>query len=72
MVPELNSNIDEKNETYKQLNTVDISMAVATDKGLITPIVKNADKISVLSISENVKVIFMKTQFKINIITVNV
>lgn len=56
LVPELNSNFDEASGSFKQIPTVDISVAVATDKGLITPIVKNADKLSVLEISENVKV----------------
>lgn len=55
MVPELNSNINEKTGEYTQLTTVDISTAVATDKGLITPIIKNADSSSVLNISEKVK-----------------
>lgn len=56
MVPELNSNLNEKTNEYTQLSSVDISVAVATDKGLITPIVKNADKLSVLNISQRVKV----------------
>jgi pyruvate/2-oxoglutarate dehydrogenase complex dihydrolipoamide acyltransferase (E2) component len=61
LVPELNSNYDEATGNFKQISTVDISVAVATDKGLITPIVKNADRLSVLEISENVKVsIFFK------------
>lgn len=56
MVPELNANYQESDGNYKILPTVDVSVAVATDKGLITPIVKNADKLSVLQISEEVKV----------------
>ena len=55
LVPEFNSNM-EGNGEYKVLPTVDISIAVATDKGLITPIIKNADKLSVLQISEAAKV----------------
>ena len=55
MVPELNSNLNEKTNEYTRLTTVDISVAVATDKGLITPIVKDADKLSVVGISERVK-----------------
>ncbi len=56
LVPELNSNYEETTGSFKALSTVDVSIAVATDKGLITPIVKNADRLSVLDISENVKV----------------
>lgn len=35
--------------------TVDISIAVATDSGLITPIIKNADQKSVDQISAEIK-----------------
>lgn len=55
-MPELNTNYNDKTGEYQQLNTVDISVAVATDAGLITPIVKDADKLEVLNISERVKV----------------
>lgn len=34
---------------------MDVSVAVSTDKGLITPIVFNADRKGVLEISKNVK-----------------
>jgi dihydrolipoamide dehydrogenase-binding protein of pyruvate dehydrogenase complex len=59
MVPEVNSNYDDKTNAYTQLGGVDISVAVATDKGLITPIVKDADKLSVKEISDRVKVCFL-------------
>ena len=66
MVPELNSNIVDLNNTedvkYKQLPTVDISIAVATDKGLITPIVKNADKLSVEEIAQQMKTLAEKAK----------
>lgn len=55
LVPEFNSNI-ESDGSYKQLQTVDISIAVATDKGLITPIIKNADKLTVPGIAAEAKV----------------
>ena len=38
-----------------QYNNVDISIAVSTDGGLITPIVKNADQKSIVDISEEMK-----------------
>lgn len=63
MVPELNSNLNEKTNEYTQLSSVDISVAVATDKGLITPIIKNADKLSVLNISQRVKVTVLSLDF---------
>ncbi|MFP3036419.1 MAG: pyruvate dehydrogenase complex dihydrolipoamide acetyltransferase [Wolbachia sp.] len=51
--PDVNSSwIDDKILRYAN---IDISIAVALEDGLITPIVKNADKKSVLSISKEVK-----------------
>ncbi|XP_015787834.1 pyruvate dehydrogenase protein X component, mitochondrial [Tetranychus urticae] len=54
-VPQVNASWDESNGAVKLLPTVDISIAVATPTGLITPIIKNADNLSVQQISENVK-----------------
>ena len=42
-------------EAILQFNNVDISVAVAIDGGLITPIVKNADQKSVITISGEMK-----------------
>ena len=42
-------------EAILQYNNVDISVAVAIDGGLITPIVKNADQKSVITISNEMK-----------------
>ncbi|QKX01544.1 pyruvate dehydrogenase complex dihydrolipoamide acetyltransferase [Wolbachia endosymbiont of Cruorifilaria tuberocauda] len=51
--PNINSSwIDSKIVKY---SNVDISIAVALEDGLITPIVKNADKKGILSISKEVK-----------------
>ncbi len=55
-MPEVNSNQVSNKEEFKQMPNVDISVAVATENGLITPIVADADKLSVLEISERVKV----------------
>lgn len=46
-----------------QLN-VDISVAVATDNGLITPIVQNTPQLAVDEISATVRVRFLKTSNK--------
>ncbi|MGL9731235.1 MAG: pyruvate dehydrogenase complex dihydrolipoamide acetyltransferase [Wolbachia sp.] len=51
--PDVNSSwIDDKILKYAN---IDVSIAVALEDGLITPIVKNADKKSILSISKEVK-----------------
>jgi pyruvate dehydrogenase E2 component (dihydrolipoamide acetyltransferase) len=54
-VPDANSFFDAKSDSIKAFNSVDVSVAVATEGGLITPIVKNADKKGLAEISSNVK-----------------
>lgn len=52
-VPEVNS---EWRETYvRRYHNVDINVAVNTDKGLLTPIIRDCDKIGLASISNSVK-----------------
>ncbi|EED15585.1 pyruvate dehydrogenase complex, dihydrolipoamide acetyltransferase component, putative [Talaromyces stipitatus ATCC 10500] len=56
-VPAVNSSWTEENgqAIIRQYNNVDISVAVATSSGLITPIVKNAHNLGLSSISNTVK-----------------
>ncbi|KAI9372644.1 dihydrolipoamide acetyltransferase component of pyruvate dehydrogenase [Aspergillus egyptiacus] len=56
-VPQVNSSWREENGqvVIRQHNNVDISVAVATPAGLITPIVKNAHGLGLASISNQVK-----------------
>jgi pyruvate dehydrogenase complex dihydrolipoamide acetyltransferase long form len=54
-VPEVNCTWDDAVGVPSLSPTVDISVAVATPSGLITPIIRNADTKSVLSISEEFK-----------------
>lgn len=56
-VPAVNSSWREESgqAIIRQHNTVDVSVAVATPVGLMTPIVKNADSIGLSSISAAVK-----------------
>ncbi|MEQ1705972.1 MAG: pyruvate dehydrogenase complex dihydrolipoamide acetyltransferase [Rickettsiales bacterium] len=49
------ANASWRDEATLQYNNVDISVAVAIDGGLITPIVKNADQKSVVTISNEMK-----------------
>uniref|UniRef100_A0A0V0G973 Acetyltransferase component of pyruvate dehydrogenase complex n=1 Tax=Triatoma dimidiata TaxID=72491 RepID=A0A0V0G973_TRIDM len=46
----------------RQYNTVDVSVAVSTDRGLITPIVFNADIKGLIEISNDVKVLAKKAR----------
>ncbi len=60
-VPRANSQWDSSQGEIVPCPSVDISIAVATDKGLITPIVKDADKKSLTQISAEVRA--MPAQF---------
>ncbi|GER51233.1 dihydrolipoyllysine-residue acetyltransferase component 1 of pyruvate dehydrogenase complex [Striga asiatica] len=54
-VPEANAYWDSSKGEMVLCDSVDISIAVATEKGLMTPIVRNADQKSISSISSEVK-----------------
>ncbi|EEF35610.1 dihydrolipoamide acetyltransferase component of pyruvate dehydrogenase, putative [Ricinus communis] len=54
-VPEANAYWNEDKGEIVFCDSVDISIAVATEKGLMTPIVRNADQKSISSISAEVK-----------------
>jgi len=59
-VPEVNSSWQ---DTFiRQYQTVDVSVAVSTDKGLITPIVFNAERKGLATISENVRSLAAKAR----------
>ncbi|XP_017060457.1 dihydrolipoyllysine-residue acetyltransferase component of pyruvate dehydrogenase complex, mitochondrial isoform X2 [Drosophila ficusphila] len=59
-VPEANSAW--MGTVIRQYDDVDVSVAVSTDKGLITPIVFNADRKGVLEISKDVKALAGKAR----------
>jgi len=54
-VPEVNSTAVGDNSTASVSKSVDISVAVATPTGLITPIVSNTDKLGLSEISSQIK-----------------
>jgi len=51
--PAINAEIDEQDIVYK--NYYNISFAVGTDKGLVVPVIKNADELSFADIEKNIK-----------------
>ncbi len=51
-VPEVNSEIKNNNIIYK--NRYDIGIAVGTDKGLVVPVLRNADKMNFADIEKNI------------------
>jgi pyruvate dehydrogenase E2 component (dihydrolipoamide acetyltransferase) len=59
-VPEANASWTE--EAILQYNNVDISVAVAIDGGLITPIIRNANQKSVIDISNEMKTLAKKAR----------
>ena len=54
-VPEVNGTYDEKSGMVKKQESIDISVAVATPTGLITPIVPNTDKLGLSEITASVR-----------------
>lgn len=55
-------NVQVHGEEIHRFGSADIAVAVATDKGLITPIVKGADRLSVAAISREVKTLAEKAR----------
>jgi len=53
--PSLNAEIDGEDIIYK--NYYNISFAVGTEKGLVVPVLKNADELSFAEIEKNIKII---------------
>ncbi|CAG9827160.1 unnamed protein product [Diabrotica balteata] len=59
-VPEANSSWNES--TIRQYRNVDVSVAVSTDKGLITPIIFEAERKGVIEISKTMKALAAKAR----------
>ena len=57
-------NVMWNNGSIRHFNTVDISIAVATDNGIITPIIWDADKKSLMQISRDIKALAVKAKEK--------
>ncbi|UJR33472.1 hypothetical protein I4U23_020917 [Adineta vaga] len=60
-VPQMNGIYEDK-QGLKLQSTVDVSVAVATDNGLITPIVFNADRLSIQDINGQVRQLATKAK----------
>lgn len=54
-VPEVNGTYDPKTDSVKLQDSIDVSIAVATPGGLITPIVPQTDKLGLSEITEKVR-----------------
>lgn len=51
--PEINASIDGDEIVY--YNYFDISIAISTERGLVTPVLRNVDKLSIVDIEKNIK-----------------
>ena len=60
--PECNAVLNSKTGEHEISPTIDISFAVATERGLITPIIKNANTLSIQQVSEQVKILGEKAK----------
>ena len=58
--PIINAEIENENIVYK--NYYNISFAVGTDKGLVVPVIRNADELSFAEIEKNIKVLSEKAR----------
>ena len=58
--PAINAEIENDEIVYK--NYYNISFAVGTDKGLVVPVLKNADELSFADIEKNIKIISEKAR----------
>ena len=55
LYPAINAEVENKDIIYK--NYYNISFAVGTDKGLVVPVLKNADEMSFADIEKNIKIL---------------
>ena len=60
LFPAINAEIEDQDIIYK--NYYNISFAVGTDKGLVVPVLKNADELSFANIEKNIKEISEKAK----------
>jgi pyruvate dehydrogenase E2 component (dihydrolipoamide acetyltransferase) len=67
-MPEVNSKWSTKSQTIEESSTVDISVAVATPNGLITPIVKGADRRGLVNISQVITCMLVNDFFSIAVL----
>ena len=58
--PAINAEIENQDIVYK--NYYNISFAVGTDRGLVVPVIKNADELSFAEIEKNIKIISEKAR----------
>lgn len=62
-VPQINASIDMEREVITYRDYVDVSIAVSSPKGLITPVVRNAEGMSIVELEREIAVLAKKVSF---------
>lgn len=60
--PIINSQIDIENENIHIKGSINIGIAVDTEKGLIVPVVKEADKMSIIELAKEIEALTLKAR----------
>ncbi|KAK2669640.1 hypothetical protein RAB80_015166 [Fusarium oxysporum f. sp. vasinfectum] len=61
-VPEINASIDTDREVIIYRDYVDISIAVSSPKGLVTPVVKDCDLLSIVELEKEIAIVAQKAR----------
>ncbi|KAH7223074.1 putative dihydrolipoamide succinyltransferase [Fusarium oxysporum] len=61
-VPEINASIDTDREVITYRNYVDISIAVSSPKGLVTPVVRDCDLLSIIELEKEIAIVAQKAR----------
>lgn len=59
-VPQVNASIDTDREIITYRNYVDVSIAVSSPKGLITPVVRNTERASIVDLEREIAALAQK------------
>ncbi|EWZ94118.1 hypothetical protein FOWG_04492 [Fusarium oxysporum f. sp. lycopersici MN25] len=59
-VPEINASIDTDREVITYRDYVDISIAVSSPKGLVTPVVRDCDLLSIIELEKEIAIVAQK------------
>jgi 2-oxoglutarate dehydrogenase E2 component (dihydrolipoamide succinyltransferase) len=62
-VPQINAAIDTEKEIITYRDYVDVSLAVSAPKGLVTPVVRNTNALSIVELEREVATLAKKVRF---------
>ncbi|EWZ31537.1 hypothetical protein FOZG_14671 [Fusarium oxysporum Fo47] len=64
-VPEINASIDSDREVITYRDYVDISIAVSSPKGLVTPVVRDCDLLSIIELEKEIAIVAQKAKARL-------